>query len=116
MSAPEFNECLPPYQSWVRAMADAVCNQWELANAQYRWGMRVLHALGGGPSQIVSAPAKPGETPSLEALAQERMQQGLPPPREIYEVQNRSRIDWTAAPDWARPADPELFEGCAHEG
>jgi hypothetical protein len=44
------------------------------------------------------------------------MRQGLAPPREVYEVQNRGRIDWTTAPDWARPADPELFEGCGHEG
>jgi hypothetical protein len=116
MSAPLFEEGLPPYQSWVRAMADAVCNHWELANAQYHWGMTVLQALRSGPWGTAGGLAKPGDTASLEARAQERMRQGLPPPREIYDVQNRGRIDWTTVPDWARPVDPELFEGCGHEG
>jgi hypothetical protein len=34
----------------------------------------------------------------------------------VYEAQNRNRIDWTKMPEWARPADPELFEGAGHEG
>jgi hypothetical protein len=53
---------------------------------------------------------------TLEAKALERLRNGLAPPREIYDVQNRGRIDWARVPDWAKPADPESFEGCAHEG
>jgi hypothetical protein len=52
----------------------------------------------------------------LERRATELANKGLPPPKEIYEVQNRSRIDWSKFPEWARPVDPEVFEGCAHEG
>ncbi|HMF18425.1 MAG TPA: hypothetical protein VKE98_14540 [Gemmataceae bacterium] len=64
------------------------------------------------------------ETPSkgeeklanLEKLAAERLRKGLPPPREIYELPYRDRINWGAFPGWARPTDPELFEECSHEG
>jgi hypothetical protein len=52
----------------------------------------------------------------LQGTARERLQKGLAPPRQIYEVQNRSKIDWATVPDWARPVDPEVFEGCTHEG
>src|SRR5215831_13812256 len=53
---------------------------------------------------------------SLEERARQRMRQGLAPPREIYNIRNRDRVDWSILPAWARPSDPELFEGCAHEG
>lgn len=49
-------------------------------------------------------------------LAEQRMQQGLAPPPEVYRVEYRRHIDWLKFPDWARPADPSLFEGCCHEG
>jgi hypothetical protein len=116
MSAPNYNMCLTPYQNWVRAMANLVCNQWELMNAPYRLGLSVLDALWSSSMRSTVTPPKPAEPQGLETQALERMRQGLAPPPEIYDVQNRSRIDWTAAPNWARPADPELFEGCGHEG
>ncbi len=50
--------------------------------------------------------------PSLEQCAVERLRQGLAPPREIYQLPHRNRLDWSALPDWARRCDPELFEGC----
>ncbi len=53
---------------------------------------------------------------ALVALAAARIRQGLAPPREIYLVQNRSAIDWSQFPAWARPVDPEIFDGCCHEG
>ena len=53
---------------------------------------------------------------SLEERARERTRQGLAPPREIYDIRNRDRVDWSTLPEWARPSDPDLFEGCAHEG
>jgi hypothetical protein len=52
----------------------------------------------------------------LEEHARQRTRQGLAPHREIYDVRNRDRVDWSTLPEWARPSDPELFEGCAHEG
>jgi hypothetical protein len=51
----------------------------------------------------------------LKTLAMQRMQSGFAPPREIYDAQNRGQIDWSSVPDWARPIDPEMFEG-GHEG
>ncbi len=42
--------------------------------------------------------------------------QGFAPPREVYLVQNRTHIDWSRFPTWARPVNPEMFDGCCHEG
>jgi hypothetical protein len=53
---------------------------------------------------------------SLAERVMQRVDQGLAPPPEAYHVHNRSKIDWTKVPEWARPSDPELFEGCVHEG
>ena len=53
---------------------------------------------------------------ALIQLAEQRMRNGLAPPPEIYRIENRRRIDWLRFPDWARPVDPQLFEGCCHEG
>jgi hypothetical protein len=52
----------------------------------------------------------------LTELAEWRMRRGLAPPPEIYRVEYRRRIDWLRFPAWARPVDPELFDGCCHEG
>jgi len=59
---------------------------------------------------------KPDKFPGLETLALNRARSGLAPPNEIYEAPNRGRVDWSKFPEWARPADPELFEECVHEG
>ncbi len=66
---------------------------------------------------------KPSKDATLEAyerelfeLAKERMSRGLAPPPEIYRIKNRSLIDWSIFPSWARPLDPEVFDGCCHEG
>ncbi len=53
---------------------------------------------------------------NLVDAAEDRMRNGLNPPAEIHQVQNRGKIDWTRFPDWARPVDPELFGDCCHEG
>ena len=42
----------------------------------------------------------------LTQVAADRIERGLAPPREIYSVQNRRRIDWGRLPLWARPSDP----------
>ena len=44
------------------------------------------------------------------------VERGFAPPAEIYRVEYRSHIDWATFPSWARPQDPEAFEGCCHEG
>lgn len=53
---------------------------------------------------------------NLVELATAQLSQGLSPPPELYQVQNRSRIPWSQFPVWARPSDPEQFDGCCHEG
>jgi len=61
-------------------------------------------------------PRTPDDCRKLERQAAERARRGLAPPKEIYETPYRQRIDWSAFPDWARPTDPEVFQGCSHEG
>jgi hypothetical protein len=52
----------------------------------------------------------------LTEVAIARMNQGFAPPAEVYQIQYRSRINWNDFPDWARPINPEAFDGCCHEG
>ena len=52
----------------------------------------------------------------LARKIEDRLKKGLAPPAEIYNIQNRHKIDWSSVPEWALPIDPDLFEGCAHEG
>ena len=49
-------------------------------------------------------------------FAKDRMKQGLAPPAEVYRIEYRHSIDWARFPSWAQPVDPELYEGCCHEG
>jgi hypothetical protein len=105
-----FPPCRGVYECWSQAVTSLVRNQWQVLDAQYAAGIELLDAAVGGPAG--AAPAKQ----TLEQHALERVQKGLSPPREIYEAHNRGRIDWSRFPDWARPTDPEAFEGCTHEG
>ena len=75
-------------------------------------GEMIPRAIGCSRRRNVAAQA----ASSLEKRARQRMRQGLAPPREIYDIRNRDRVDWSTLPEWARPSDPDLFEGCAHEG
>ena len=93
---------------WSRAITNMMWQQWKLLDAQYGAGINLLEAVSGQP--------KLSELETLEQHALERTRKGLRPPREIYNVQNRNRIDWSRFPDWARPIDPEVFEGSSHEG
>jgi hypothetical protein len=96
-------------ECWSRAITSLMWHQWKLLDAQYGAGLDLLGVVTGE-----SAKASALET--LERFALERVHKGLPPPREIYNAQNRNRINWSLFPEWARPVDPELFEGSAHEG
>jgi hypothetical protein len=100
----------------MRAMDDAVRRHLNWIDTQFRLGVNALHGLGAKAAKDDATQSTPEPFQSLKSRALERMHKGLPPPREVYDAQNRSRIDWSASPDWARPADPELFEGCSHEG
>jgi hypothetical protein len=106
------------YHHWLSAATALLACQWQLFEAQYVAGLKiVVVALGSASASGAGGePAAADELQRLERLAVERVGRGLAPPREIYLVPYRSRIDWTRFPDWARPSDPELFEGCGHEG
>jgi len=110
--------------SWSQAVARMLTWQFTLLETQYRVGFIVVRAslaiLGGSheaaAERLASAQQPKDEFQKLEALAFERVQQGLTPPKEIYGVPYRNRIDWAKFPSWARPIDPEIFAGAAHEG
>jgi hypothetical protein len=104
---------------WSYAVAALAAYQWKLFEMQYQAGLRIMQTVLGVP------PAPPPPTPGaviaqevrrLEEMAAERVRQGLAPPREIYHAPYRERIDWSRFPEWVRPSDPEMFQGCAHEG
>ncbi len=101
-------------QNVSRAMTSLVWGQWVLFDTGLRATQVVLESAA--PAPPAAAPAAGGEGNDVIERAKDRMRQGLAPPREIYQAQNRDRIDWTRYPDWARPCDPELFEGSGHEG
>jgi hypothetical protein len=109
---------------WADAVTRVVRSQWKLVETQFQFGIWVLDALREFPAgpepqapwrRTATMRDSTSRTETLQRQAAERLRQGLAPPREIYEVQNRCRIDWSKVPDWARPSEPELFEG-AHEG
>ncbi|MFV2068134.1 MAG: hypothetical protein ACC645_14260 [Pirellulales bacterium] len=131
------------FHEWFgRTLIDLVASQQAFLSAQFGMAMRVLEV--GGASVPGSAPrtvrartphlrptsgqgelgradktSPQAESDRISAMvveAQARMRNGFPPPREIYQVQNRGKIDWTVFPDWARPVSPELYDGCSHEG
>jgi len=111
-------------QGWSGFVTSLLGYQWKLLDVQCEVGMTIVKSvLGLSPARGVGSPqdhkAEPQpreKLPSLEQRASERLRQGLAPPRVIYEVPNRNRLNWSDFPDWARPNDPELFEGCGHEG
>jgi hypothetical protein len=98
-------------QSWSRAMTSLVWGHWLMVNT----GIQTTQTLLA--TAVPDAPrAPPTKTAGVVALASARLKQGLAPPREAYQAPYRNQIDWSQFPDWARPCDPELFEGCGHEG
>ena len=75
-----------------------------------------LTAMRSTEQSIHSAENSRAERDALMRRVDERISRGLAPPREIYQVQNRDKVDWSRVPEWARPVDPDMFEGCGHEG
>jgi hypothetical protein len=100
---------------WAQAVVIIARGQWQLFETPWRAGLQVLQAISGAGEGPDPEPGKAAEPKSLERQAEERVRKGLAPPREVYDVRNRDRVDWLSFPDWARPSDPDLFEG-AHEG
>ncbi len=107
------------YQVLSEKVAAATQEQWKFFSDQSRFGFALWNAmLGSFRSEATSSsPPKEQNPPgkSLEEVTAERLKEGLAPPREIYDIRNRGRIDWSRVPEWAKPVDPELFES-GHEG
>jgi hypothetical protein len=97
-------------ECFSRVVTSVMRTQWELLDARYAASIELLDAVAGRPAAPAPAPQ------DLEQGALERARKGLPPPRHVYEAHNRNQIDWSRFPAWARPIDPEVFEGTAHEG
>jgi len=115
---------LKGYQFLSDKVADVTKEQWKFLAAQSQFGLSLWHVMLGDSQPVASSTAPPGgvaeparERPpaSLDQVVAERVKEGLAPPREIYDIRNRGRINWSNVPDWAKPVDPEVFEG-AHEG
>ncbi len=107
---PESTAC----EGWSRVLTNVLRHQWWLFDVQYQAGLRLLELLA--PVHQPPAPAAPNDFRDLERRAAECARRGAALPREVYDVWNRQRIDWSRFPEWARPVDPEMFTGCAHEG
>jgi hypothetical protein len=116
MSAPPEFSIDTVYKHWKDAAAIVLACQWKLFEAQYQAGVKIVEAALGVPvAKPEGGPAVADELRKLEQQAAERISHGLAPPREIYQAPYRGQVDWGKFPEWARPSDPELFEG-SHEG
>ncbi len=110
--------------SWSQTVTRFLTWQLNLLETQYRVGFDVVEASLGiftGAKEAAVRRSDPVPQPrddlqKLEAQALEQINRGIAPPKEIYSVPYRNRIDWAKFPAWARPIDPEVFEGSGHEG
>jgi hypothetical protein len=124
VNALQENDRLILYRYWSQTLADVLAWEWKLFETQYLVGiqfveaaMRIPDRSGAGHDKQECAKLQTTDGFSnLESLAIERTRMGLAPPREIYEVPNRDRVDWSKFPEWARPIDPEVFQDSGHEG
>ncbi len=105
---------------WSQMVTAMLEHQLKLINAHWQVCVDAAERMLQLPATRGSGPprrtATAEELKQLEDLVAERIKCGLAPPREAYELPYRDRIDWAAFPEWARPCDPELFQGCSHEG
>jgi hypothetical protein len=67
------------------------------------------------PAKYLVAHPPHGVQEILES-AEARIRQGFAPPAELYRLRGRAEVDWSRFPGWAQPTDPDVFEGCSHEG
>src|SRR5262249_23036251 len=125
MTDPMFPNIRRLHQFWTAAMINLAWTHWTFLNAGLRLAHRMWEPTGAAPGGGGSGPPPPaeaapqkasGEAEDLARRAADRMGKGLAPPPEVYQAPWRSRLDWSKFPEWARPTDPDLFEGSCHEG
>lgn len=106
---------------WSRTLTSVLRGQWGVLDAGLQTVQTVLAPAAAAPNPESTSPRRTSGAAGrgldeLVNMALERTHKGLSPPKQIYEAPYRDRIDWSKFPDWARPSDPELFEGSCHEG
>jgi hypothetical protein len=120
MTAPLESSIQTVCKHWLSAATTLLACQWKLFEVQYEAGLKIMErAIGSTAPPRPLPPAAPtvaDQVRELERRAAERVSHGLAPPREAYQSPYRDQIDWGKFPAWARPSDPELFEGSGHEG
>jgi hypothetical protein len=126
MTEPVFPNVQSLNRFWARAMVNMAWTQWGFLTAGLRFANRMMQPPWATPAGAGPPPSRPAEAGAprvsgggedlLTRLAAERLAAGLAPPPEIYQVPYRNQIDWSQFPEWARPSDPDLYEGCGHEG
>jgi hypothetical protein len=121
MISPMFPSIRAINQYWLQTVTSMVWSQWKAVGASLRAAQTVLTSAALAPPAEVG-PARPSSASVADAAeemisrARDRTRKGLAPPRELYQAPYRDRIDWGQFPEWARPSDPDLFEGSTHEG
>ncbi len=105
-------------QDWTEQMTRAMFLPWQIYLGSWEQGVRNLAFSKSStlPEKKGTLPLKHRTPKEVEKVARERIEKGYAPPAEIYLSPIREQIDWSNFPLWARPSDPELFEGSAHEG
>jgi hypothetical protein len=102
------------HRSWTSAVTSVVRGQWLMLDTGFQATQTILATET--PTAGKAIDTERDAAGGLYALALSRASKGLAPPREIYLAPFRDQIDWAKFPDWARPSNPDMFEGCAHEG
>jgi hypothetical protein len=125
MSEPLLANAKAIRECWSRVVTSMMWNQWLMLDGGLRAAQTVLAlaAAATGPQVAGAKVSKQSAARGTERMpeelirrAEERMRNGLAPPREVYQSPYRDHVDWSRFPDWARPSDPDLFDGSGHEG
>lgn len=102
---------------WSRTLLSALRSQWIMLETGLLTARSMVQTAT--PARTRDVPVSRASTAVPQDLignAVQRMKNGLAPPREIYLAPYRNLIDWSSFPEWARPSDPEMYEGTSHEG
>ncbi len=118
MNAGEPKDSQSVYQCWAQTVTGMLTWPLQLLETQCQVSLEIVEAALRVPDAAEDGGGKQAidEFHRLQSLALERARKGLALPREIYQLPYRARIDWSLLPEWARPVDPEVFEGSGHEG
>jgi hypothetical protein len=102
---------------WSHALLNALRSQWIMLETGLQTASTMLRSAASAAARDAPVPSTSNAGPQdLIGIAVQRMKNGFAPPKEIYQAPYRNLIDWSSFPEWARPSDPEMYEGTSHEG